>query len=89
DEVLARVREHRERVGPPQRVLLLMAPVNHIDVSGLTALQELRSALAAEGLRLEFSEVKGPVLDRLHAIGWLEQHDVSLYLSHHEGISAG
>jgi SulP family sulfate permease len=73
----------------PRRVLMLMAPVNHIDVSGLVALQELHAALAAEGMRLEFSEVKGPVLDRLNAIGWLERHDVSLYLSHHEGIQAG
>lgn len=89
DAVLARVQEHRERVGVPARVLLLMAPVNHIDVSGLTALQELRVALAAEGLRLELSEVKGPVLDRLRAVGWLEAQDVSLYLSHHEGMQAG
>jgi SulP family sulfate permease len=29
------------------------------------------------------------VLDRLNAIGWLERHDVSLYLSHHEGTQAG
>ena len=89
DAVLAHVREHRAEVGAPSRVLMLMAPVNHIDVSGLVALQELQAALAAEGLRLEFSEVKGPVLDRLRAVGWLERHDVSLYLSHHEGIQAG
>ncbi|MDR7299564.1 SulP family sulfate permease [Pelomonas aquatica] len=89
DVALALVREHREKVGVPRRVLMLMAPVNHIDVSGLVALQELHAALAAEGLRLEFSEVKGPVLDRLKAIGWLERHDVSLYLSHHDGIQAG
>jgi SulP family sulfate permease len=76
-------------VGVPQRVLMLMAPVNHIDVSGLVALQELSAALATEGLRLEFSEVKGPVLDRLRTVGWLERFDVSLYLSHHEGIQAG
>ncbi len=89
DAVLARVREHRSVVGEPRRVLLLMAPVNHIDVSGLTALQELHAALQAEGLRLEFSEVKGPVLDRLRAVGWLERYDVSLYLSHHDGVQAG
>lgn len=89
DVVLAHVRAHRASVGEPQRVLMLMAPVNHIDVSGLTALQELHAALQAEGLRLEFSEVKGPVLDRLKAVGWLERYDVSLYLSHHEGIQAG
>jgi SulP family sulfate permease len=89
DVVLAHVRAHRASVGEPRRVLMLMAPVNHIDVSGLTALEELHAALRAEGLRLEFSEVKGPVLDRLKAVGWLERHDVSLYLSHHEGIQAG
>jgi len=89
DAVLAHVHEHRGQVGAPARVLMLMAPVNHIDVSGLTALQELHAALQAEGLRLEFSEVKGPVLDRLKAVGWLERYDVSLYLSHHEGIQAG
>ncbi len=89
DVVMAHVREHRAKVGEPQRVLMLMAPVNHIDVSGLVALQELHAALTAEGLRLEFSEVKGPVLDRLQAVGWLERYDVSLYLSHHEGIQAG
>lgn len=88
DVVLALVQEHRERVGEPQRVLLLMGPVNHIDVSGLVALQELHAALRAEGLRLEFSEVKGPVLDRLKAVGWLARHDVTLYLSHHEGMQA-
>lgn len=89
DVVLAHVHEHREKVGRPQRVLMLMAPVNHIDVSGLVALQELHAALQAEGLGLEFSEVKGPVLDRLRSVGWLERYDVSLYLSHHEGIQAG
>lgn len=89
DVVLALVQEHREKVGPPQRVLMVMAAVNHIDVSGLVALQELQGALAAEGLKLEFSEVKGPVLDRLRAVGWLERYGVRLYLSHHEGTQAG
>lgn len=89
DTVMAHVHAHRAEVGEPQRVLMLMSPVNHIDVSGLTALQELHFALRAEGLRLELSEVKGPVLDRLRAVGWLERYDVSLYLSHHEGLQAG
>jgi sulfate permease, SulP family len=89
DVVLAHVHAHRVSIGEPGRVLLLMAPVNHIDVSGLTALQELHAALAAEGLKLAFSEVKGPVLDRLNAVGWLERYDVSLYLSHHEGTQVG
>ncbi|MEO6279120.1 SulP family inorganic anion transporter [Roseateles sp.] len=89
DVVLVHVHAHRASIGEPRRVLLLMAPVNHIDVSGLTALQDLHAALAAEGLKLAFSEVKGPVLDRLKAVGWLERYDVSLYLSHHDGIQAG
>jgi len=89
DVVLAHVRAHRAAHGEPQRVLVLMSPVNDIDLSGLTALGELHAALRAEGLALEFSEVKGPVLDRLRAIGWLERHGVRVYLSHHAGMRAG
>lgn len=89
DVVLAHVQAHREAHGEPRRVVVLMSPVNDIDVSGLTALGELHTALKAQGLALEFSEVKGPVLDRLRAVGWLERHGVNVYLNHHAGMRAG
>lgn len=89
DVVLAHVQAHRAAYGQPRRVVMLMSPVNDIDVSGLTALQELHAALRAQGVVLELSEVKGPVLDRLRAVGWLERYGVHVYLSHHAGMQAG
>ena len=71
-----------------ERVVLLMSPVNGIDFSGLEALRELHTALKRQGLKLDLSEVKGPVLDRLRASGWQRWFDGEVFLSHHQGMSA-
>ena len=71
-----------------ERVVLLMSPVNGIDFSGLEALRELHTALRRQGLKLDLSEVKGPVLDRLRASGWQRWFDGEVFLSHHQGMSA-
>ncbi|CAN5216482.1 solute carrier family 26 protein [soil metagenome] len=71
-----------------RRVVLLMSPVNGIDFSGLEALRHLHEALKRQGRRLDLSEVKGPVLDRLRASGWQRWFDGEVYLSHHQGMSA-
>lgn len=92
DAVLAHVQAHRAQwpQGPElQRVLVLMSPVNGIDFSGLTALRELHAALRAQGLALDLSEVKGPVLDRLQAGGWRDWFGGQVHLSHHVGHLAG
>lgn len=72
-----------------RRVVLLMSPVNSIDFSGLEALRELHVALKRQGLQLDLSEVKGPVLDRLRASGWQRWFEGEVYLSHHQGMVAG
>ncbi|MDN3918992.1 SulP family inorganic anion transporter [Roseateles violae] len=69
-----------------RRVVLLMSPVNNIDFSGLAALQELHQSLARQSVRLDLSEVKGPVLDRLRASGWQRWFKGQVYLSHHQGM---
>ena len=69
-----------------QRVVLLMSPVNRIDFSGLEALRALHDALQARGLRLDLSEVKGPVLDRLRRGGWSQWFRGRVFLSHHQGM---
>ena len=71
-----------------ERVVLQMSPVNAIDFSGLEALRELHAALKRQGLRLDLSEVKGPVLDRLKASGWQRWFDGEVFLSHHQGMTA-
>jgi SulP family sulfate permease len=71
-----------------RRVVLLMSPVNSIDFSGLEALRELHQALQRQGLRLDLSEVKGPVLDRLRASHWQRWFKGQVFLSHHQGMVA-
>lgn len=71
-----------------ERVLLLMSPVNGIDYSGFEALRALQEALAARGIGLDLSEVKGPVLDTLQAGGWSTWFRGRVFLSHHQGMQA-
>lgn len=51
-----------------RHVVLVCSAVNTIDSSALEVLDELVDTLAARGVRLHLSEVKGPVLDRLQRI---------------------
>lgn len=71
-----------------RRVVLQMTPVNAIDFSGLEALRELHDTLARREIRLDLSEVKGPVLDRLRAGNWERWFRGRLFLSQHHGMEA-
>ncbi|MEN9418783.1 MAG: sulfate permease [Pseudomonadota bacterium] len=73
-----------------REVVLMMPGVNGIDFTGLEALRQLATELAARGIRLHLSELKGPVADRLHAADlrdWLTgevfrtQHEADLALA--------
>ena len=70
-----------------RRVVLQMSPVNHIDLSGLAALRALHDMLAARAIRLDLSEVKGPVLDALRAGEWQRWFSGELFLSHHQAMA--
>jgi SulP family sulfate permease len=80
------VLQHLAQVPGTRRVVLQMSPVNHIDLSGLAALRALHDMLAARGIRLDLSEVKGPVLDALRAGQWRRWFAGDLYLSHHQAM---
>lgn len=69
-----------------RRVVLMMASVNAIDFSALEALHALHDLLGARGIRLDLSEVKGPVLDRLRAGGWQRWFAGRVFLSHHQAM---
>jgi SulP family sulfate permease len=77
---------HLQTQPDTRRVVLLMSPVNAIDFSGLEALHALHDVLAARGIRLDLTEVKGPVLDRLRAGGWAQWFSGRIFLSHHQGM---
>src|SRR5690606_38669744 len=69
-----------------ERVLLLMGPVNRIDLSGLEALRALQAMLAARDIRLDLAEVKGPVLDQLRRGRWGEWFQGQVFMSAHQGM---
>lgn len=83
------VAQHLATLPDTRRVVLLMSPVNAIDFSALEALRALHEMLAERGIRLDLSEVKGPVLDRLHAGGWEQWFRGRVFLSHHQGMRDG
>jgi len=56
------------------------------DISGLTALRALHDGLRERGIRLDLSEVKGPVLDGLRAGGWSSWFEGQVFLSHHQAM---
>jgi SulP family sulfate permease len=80
------VGQHLAQHPDTRRVVLLMSPVNRIDFSGLEALKALHEALAAKGVRLDLSEVKGPVLDGLRAGDWASWFRGRLFLSQHHAM---
>jgi SulP family sulfate permease len=83
------VARHLDALPDTKRVVMLMSPVNRIDLSGLEALRQLHDVLAARGIRLDLTEVKGPVLDALRSGGWERWFRGRVYLSHHQGMVAG
>jgi len=80
------VAQQLEAVPETRRVVLLMSPVNAIDYSALEALRALHEVLVERGIRLDLSEVKGPVLDRLRAGGWARWFRGRVFLSHHQAM---
>lgn len=80
------VDRHLAALPETRRVVLLMSPVNAIDYSALEALRALHEVLAERGIRLDLTEVKGPVLDRLRAGGWAQWFRGRVFLSHHQGM---
>lgn len=86
DVVQQQLQAYRTAHPEVHRVVLLMSPVNHIDLSGLEALRALQEGLALQGLRLDLSEVKGPVLDALQAGGWASWFQGRVFLSHHQAM---
>lgn len=59
------LRAEIDRASGLREVVLVMASVSHIDVTGIEMLSRLIADLDERGVRLMLAEVKGPVQDRL------------------------
>ncbi|MEO0318187.1 MAG: sulfate permease, partial [Pseudomonadota bacterium] len=69
-------------------ILLILSAVNQLDSTALGILTELEKSLASRNISLQFSEVKGPVLDRLRPTPLGERMRNRIYLSTHQAFVA-
>ncbi len=69
-------------------ILLILSAVNQLDSTALGILTELEKSLASRNISLQFSEVKGPVLDRLRPTPLGERMKHRIYLSTHQAFQA-
>jgi len=67
-----------------QHVVLMCSAVNIIDMSALESLEAINERLKAASVTFHFSEVKGPVMDRLNKTGFLDILSGEVFLSHHQ-----
>lgn len=83
--MLAFVADHREA----RHFVLICAAINFIDGSALETLERLDEQLESAGVTLHLAEVKGPVMDRLQAIGFADRLGASrFHLSTHAAMIA-
>ena len=66
-----------------KHVILMCSAVNSIDMSALESLEAINERLDLGGVKFHLSEVKGPVMDFLGAIGFLQHLTGRVFLSQH------
>ena len=69
-------------------ILLILSAVNQLDTTALATLTELEKSLASRNITLQFSEVKGPVLDRMRSTELGQRMTDRTYLSTHQAFLA-
>ena len=70
-------------------LVLICSAVNFIDASALETLERLVSELKEAGVAFHLAEVKGPVMDRLQRIGFIDRlGPQNVYLSTHQAMQA-
>ncbi len=69
-------------------VLLILSAVNQLDSTALAILTDMEKTLAERGIRLQFAEIKGPVLDRLRSTPLGETMRNQIFLSTHDAFLA-
>ncbi len=71
-----------------RHVVLQCSAINDIDASALESLEAIEQRLCDAGIALHFSEVKGPVMDRLKNTHFLQHLSGQIFLSHYQAIAA-
>jgi SulP family sulfate permease len=81
-----RVNEAVARNPQLEHVVLQCSAINVIDASALESLEAIDGRLRDAGITLHLSEVKGPVMDRLHDTEFLHELSGKVFLSHYQAI---
>ena len=71
-----------------EHVLLQCSAVNDIDASALESLEAIASRLKDSGIALHFSEIKGPVMDKLNMTHFLQHLPGQVFLTNYQAIQA-
>jgi SulP family sulfate permease len=71
-----------------EHVLLQCSAMNDIDASALESLEATASRLKDAGISLHFSEIKGPVMDKLKTTNFLEHLHGQVFLTNYQAIKA-
>lgn len=72
-----------------KHLVLIGTAINYIDASALETLESLVQELRDAGVELHLAAIKGPVMDRLKAIGFVDKVGADhFYLSTHDAMKA-
>ena len=71
-----------------KHVLLQCSAVNDIDASAMESLEAIAQRLNDAGIALHLSEIKGPVMDKLHRTDFLQHLSGQVYLTNYQAIQA-
>ena len=71
-----------------KHVLLQCSAVNDIDASAMESLEAIAQRLNDAGIALHLSEIKGPVMDKLHRTEFLQHLSGQVFLTNYQAIQA-
>ncbi|RKG33692.1 SulP family inorganic anion transporter [Acinetobacter tianfuensis] len=69
-----------------KNVVINCSSVSSIDFSALEMLEDINAELSKLNIRLHFSEIKGPVMDKLKSSSLLTHLSGNIYLTHYQAI---
>lgn len=70
-----------------EHVVLQCTAVNYIDASALESLEAINERLTAAEVKFHLSEVKGPVMDRLQRVHFLEELNGQVFLTQYDAMA--
>ncbi len=71
-----------------KHVIVNCSSVSNIDLSALETLIDINDELYKLGIKLHFSEVKGPVMDKLRRSSLIEHLHGQIFLTHYQAVAA-